>query len=201
MSRSGWLGWVELGSCLVACPNGLLTHTCTNQPRHRTANIGSYIPQTLLTAFHSSVVADACNCQVHHWVSASAEQLPADFCLAAALPLPDDVHTAVEDQKLSGHREYYHYHLQHYHHPLHPLMSLYSPIGLKHKITSWINEITMVFQHNSLKVQFIYPLAMVATCPDFSGTSRFLAWLSRVPERPRSGHLCPDFLYKDKGSD
>jgi len=39
----------------------------------------------------------------------------------------------------------------------------------------------------------------VATRPDFSGTSWFPAWMSRVPARPRSGRLCPDFLYKDKG--
>jgi len=38
-------------------------------------------------------------------------------------------------------------------------------------------------------------IVRVATRPDFSGTSRFPAWMSRVLAR----RLCPDFLYKDKG--
>jgi len=42
-------------------------------------------------------------------------------------------------------------------------------------------------------------LIRVATRPDFSGRSRFPAWMSRVPARSRSGRLCPDFLCKDKG--
>jgi len=38
----------------------------------------------------------------------------------------------------------------------------------------------------------------VATHPDFSVTSRFPAWMSRVPARPRSGRLCPAFCIKIK---